>query len=83
LSERDADARRVLRWMQQAKQEAVSREDVRRTALAQKLNADDTQALLGRLASAGWLREQTEVRQGVGRRSVRWAVNPLLFVSGP
>jgi hypothetical protein len=83
LSERDADARRVLRWMQQAKQETVSREDVRRTALAQKLNADETQALLERLARAGWVREQTEPRQGAGRPSVRWAVNPLLFGSGP
>jgi Protein of unknown function (DUF3987) len=75
VSESDADARRALRWIKAGKYIEVSREDVRRRALAQKLDAERTQALvLDRLVRAGWLRE---IRiPSAGRTAVRWEVNP-------
>ena len=80
VSEQDADARRVLKWIQAEERLEVSREDIRRTALARKLNADDTQALILRLARAGWLQE--EIQPTAGRWLIRWKVNPQLLGEG-
>jgi hypothetical protein len=80
LSQHDADARRVLQWLKASRRDEVSREDVRRDILAQRLDADETTALLGRMTKAGWLRQRTTVRGPKGGRpSVRWEVNPHLF----
>jgi hypothetical protein len=77
MSERDADARRVLRWIKAKELTEISREDVRRRALAQKLDAEQTQTVvLDRLVRAGWLREIR--RPTAGRTVVRWEVNPQL-----
>ena len=76
LSERHANARRVLRWIKANGKEEVSREEVRREALGQSLDADQTQHLLGSLVKAGWLRETTTKTSGRSRR--RWQVNPLI-----
>ena len=57
----------------------VSREEVRREALAQRLDAGETQALLDMLVRAGWLREAPVKVSGPGRPPRRWEVNPRLF----
>src|SRR5262249_56350120 len=59
LTKRHTDARRVLRWLRANHKTEVSREDVRREALSQRLDADGTTALLTSLCRSGWLREKT------------------------
>jgi hypothetical protein len=80
LTERHTQARRVLRWLKANRRTEVSREDVRREALAQQLDADQTTALLTSLCNSGWLRE-TIFPSGPrgGKPARRWRVNPLLF----
>jgi hypothetical protein len=80
LSPRHADARRVLRWLQKNHTDEVSREDVRRDALGQSLDADQTQVLIDGLVTAGWLRQVTIMTPGRSRH--RWAVNAKLFAKG-
>jgi Protein of unknown function (DUF3987) len=77
LSERHADARRVLRWIKANGRDEVSREEVRREALGQSLDADQTQHLLNSLVKAGWLRQIATKTRGRMRR--RWQVNPLIY----
>jgi uncharacterized protein DUF3987 len=76
LSERHANTRRVLRWIKANGKDEVSREEVRREALGQSLDADQTQHLLDGLVKAGWLREITTKTPGRTRR--RWQVNTLI-----
>jgi hypothetical protein len=76
LSQRHADARRVLRWIAAQQLSQVSREDIRRRALGQTRDADQTQSLINNLTRAGWLRRRT-LSTG-GRPSVRYEVNPRL-----
>jgi hypothetical protein len=76
LSERHANARRVLRWIKANGKDEVSREEVRREALGQSLDADQTQHLLDGLVKAGWLRETATKTSGRARR--RWQVNPSI-----
>ena len=75
-SERHANARRVLRWIKAQGKTEVSREEVRRDALGQSSDAEQTQHLLDGLVKAGWLREITTKTPGRTRR--RWQVNPLI-----
>ena len=75
-----ADARRVLRWAKANDRREVSREDLRREALGQHLDAEETQAVIDALVRAGWLREATVKLQGPGRPARRWEVNPKLFL---
>jgi hypothetical protein len=79
LSERHTNARRVLRWLKANHKTEVSREDVRRDALAQRLDANETTELLTRLCNSGWLREKISPSgpQG-GKPPRRWLVNPHL-----
>jgi hypothetical protein len=77
VTERHADARRALRWIRAHGKTEVSREDIRRDALAQSLDADQTQNLLDGLVKAGWLRRVTT--RTAGRPIYRWKVNPTLF----
>jgi hypothetical protein len=53
--------------------------DIRRNALAQSLDAEQTLDLMGALVKAGWLRLTTI--ETPGRPRHRWQVNPLLFSS--
>jgi hypothetical protein len=76
LSDRHRDARRALRWIQAHKKSEVSIKDVRRDALSQSLDAEQTTALLDSLVKARWLRRET-IKTG-GRPIYRWAVNPNL-----
>jgi len=77
LSERHANARKVLRWVQANNRIEVSREDIRRTALTRSLDADATEELLASLVRAGWMRPVTTLTGGRSRR--RWSVNPKLL----
>jgi hypothetical protein len=80
LTERHVNARRVLRWIKARGKTEVSLEDVRRDALGQKLDAEQTANLLDALGRAGWVREldATSTPKG-GRPRRRWQVNPNLF----
>jgi Protein of unknown function (DUF3987) len=81
LSERHANARRVLRWLKAHSKNEVSREETRREALSQSLDADQTQSLIDSLVKAGWLREITKsAGPSGGRPARRWLVNPMLFM---
>src|SRR5205823_2214754 len=77
LNNRHADARRVLRWVQANRKTEISREDIRREALSQRLDAEQTQQLLDKLVQSGWLR--TVVTSTGGRARRRWAVHPRLL----
>jgi hypothetical protein len=79
LSDRHRNARRVLRWIQAEKKTTVSVKDVRRDALGQSLDAEQTTALLDSLVKAGWLHKETI--KTAGRPIYRWAVNPLLLLT--
>jgi hypothetical protein len=79
LSDKHGRARTVLRWLHAGNKATVSREEVRREALAQRLDAGETQTLLDMLVRAGWLRETPLKVSGPGRPPRRWEVNPLLF----
>jgi hypothetical protein len=80
LSDRHKEARRVLRWTRAHGRTELSREDVRRDALAQALNAEETDDLLGFLVKAGWLRETVSHSGPKGGKPVRrWQVNPTLI----
>jgi hypothetical protein len=77
LTQRHADARRVLRGVKAQDLQQIGREEIRRNALSQRLDADDTEAVLAELCHAGWLR-QLPVAKGRGRPAKRWEVNPQL-----
>jgi hypothetical protein len=80
LSDRHANSRRVLLWIRAHERREVAREDIRRDALTQRLDAEQIQALIDSLMRAGWLNEVAVHRGGPGRPSRRWAVNPRLFL---
>jgi hypothetical protein len=77
ITDRHRDARRVLRWLRAHRHTEVSREDVRRDALAQRLDAEGTQRLLDSLVKAGWLCARTVPTRS--RPARRWDVNPRLL----
>jgi hypothetical protein len=76
LNERHANERRILRWIAGNIRTEVSLMDIRRDALAQSFDAEQTQHFLEGLVRAGWLRKDTI--QTAGRPLYRWQVNPLL-----
>jgi hypothetical protein len=70
--------RQVLLWIRKHHKDRVSIKDVRREAISQSFDANETETLLGSLASSGWLRKQTS-KTG-GRPTHRWDVNPMLHL---
>jgi Protein of unknown function (DUF3987) len=80
LTERHVNARRVLRWIRARGKTEVSLEDIRRDALGQKLDAEQTINLLDGMTRSGWLRkrEAKSTPKG-GRPARRWEVTPHLF----
>jgi len=80
LSERDANARQVLRYIKSTSLNEFNRERIRRDALSQRLNANDTGALLNQLCDAGWLRRRPK-SGAKGRPPILYEVNPKLFES--
>ena len=80
LSERHANARCALRWIWAHRKAEVSREDIRRDALGQRLDAEQTQQLIDALEKYGFLRSITvAIGPKGGRPARRWQVNPKLF----
>jgi hypothetical protein len=76
LSQRHANARRALRWIKANDKTKVSLEDIRREALGQSLDAQQTRDLLNGLVKTGRLHE--DVTPTKGRPLHRWHVNPRL-----
>jgi hypothetical protein len=76
LSQRHAHVRRVLRWIRVNGKTEVSLEDIRRDALSQTFDAQQTRDLLAGLVKTGWLHE--EFIKTKGRPLRRWHVNPKL-----
>jgi len=81
LTEKHANARRVLCWIRTNQKTEVSLQEIRREALGRRLDAEQTRTLLDGLVRAGWLKLVT-TKTG-GRDIHRWQVNPLLFSSAP
>jgi tetratricopeptide (TPR) repeat protein len=77
LTDRHKLERRVLRWVKEQGTADFSREDIRRNALGQKLDAEQTEELLDRLAKAGWTVKDT--KKTAGRPKHLWRFNPKLF----
>jgi hypothetical protein len=76
LTQRHADARRVLRWIKAKDLDVVTREEIRQNALGKTRDADETEEILNFLSRAGWLRKGQH--ETGGRPAVRWSVNPRL-----
>jgi len=78
-SDFDRRVRRVARWLMECGVTVVSREDIRRRALGQTVNASDTNQVLYRLDFLGFVRpDLADDRAGRGRPARRWRVNPAL-----
>jgi hypothetical protein len=78
LSEKHTTARRVLRWIRAKRRDEIAVMDIRRDALAQSLDENQTLAVIEALCNAGWLREVTVETGAKGRPARRWGVNPKL-----
>jgi Protein of unknown function (DUF3987)/Bifunctional DNA primase/polymerase, N-terminal len=80
FSDKHSDARRALLWMRAGKRTEISLKDLRRDALGQRLDAEQTQIVIEYLIAGGWLREITQKPGPLGGRAARrWEVNPKLF----
>jgi hypothetical protein len=80
LSERRV--RRVGQWLRRMRPETVSREEVRREALSQAVDADAAESVIERLEQQGVLRMlEPQANRGGGPRRRRWQVNPELWAS--
>ncbi len=76
---RDRHARRAARWLRRARLSQVSREDIRREALSQTVNADEADEVIDQLECAGVLRALAAQRVGGrGPTRRRWEINPKL-----
>jgi len=84
-SERRRHAGKVLRWITAQGLSEVSREQIRREALSQAVDADGADAIVALLVAQGWLQPSDGMSAGRGRPRRRWLVrNPALTVEdGP
>lgn len=72
--------RRVGRWLQRMRPPMISREEVRREALGQAVNADIAESVIERLEQYGVLRMlPPQTGRSGGRPRRRWEVNPDLW----
>ena len=73
-------ARRVIGWIRARGATEISREEVRREALSQRVNAAGADEVILALEQAGVLREVDDEEEypGPGRPARRWQVNPAL-----
>jgi hypothetical protein len=80
-SERDRKLRQVIGWLRARGATKVSREDVRREALSQRVKAAGADEVIAALEQAGVLREVADEEEypGPGRPARRWQVNPALL----
>ena len=82
VSERERQARQVVRWLRQQGRPDVSREDIRREALRRTVNSSDAEQVLYRLRDAGIVqRIDYRVPSGGGRPPNRWWVHPALITN--
>ncbi|HTG24544.1 MAG TPA: hypothetical protein VK681_31240, partial [Reyranella sp.] len=74
-------ARRVIGWIRARGAAEISREEVRREALSQRVNAAGADEVILALEQAGVLREidDEEEYPSPGRPARRWQVNPALL----
>jgi hypothetical protein len=74
-------ARRVIGWIRARGAAEISREEVRREALSQRVNAAGADEVILALEQAGVLREVDDEEEypGRGRPARRWQVNPALL----
>jgi hypothetical protein len=71
--------RRCARWLRHSGETLVSREDIRRKALCQTVNAEQADSVVLELDRLGYLRRKKETDRHVrGRKAERWEVNPEL-----
>jgi hypothetical protein len=77
-TDRDREARKVIRWLRQHRTATVTRQDIRRDALAQSVDATEADRIAAQLEEAGILRLDTVTRAGRGRPVRQWLVNPRL-----
>jgi hypothetical protein len=74
--------RRAGRWLCRTRPGTVSREQMRREALGQSVNADGADAVIERLEQYGALRMQpVDKEERRGPRKLRWQVNPELWAN--
>jgi hypothetical protein len=78
--DRDGAARRAARWLRRAGLDQVSREDIRRDALCQTVNAEGAEQVIARLEPGGMLRAIPVHINGRGRPFRRWEVNPIFRI---
>jgi Protein of unknown function (DUF3987) len=77
--DRDRHARRAAKWIKACALEQVSREELRREALGQAIDAGETDRVIQRLEQAGVIRLASVIQGAKGGRTARrWAVNPAL-----
>src|SRR5262249_12320922 len=80
LTEKHTNARRGLLWIRAKGKTEVSREEIRRDALSQRLDANETTAPVKGLSKSGWLREEVAASGPQGGKPARkWLVNPKLL----
>jgi hypothetical protein len=74
-------ARQVIGWIRARGPTQISREDVRREALSQRVKAAGADEVIAALEQAGVLREVADEEEypGPGRPARRWQVNPALL----
>jgi len=77
-TDRDRHARRAVRWLQQNKVAEVTREELRRDALYQSLDSQETDRVVSRLVEANVLRLLPPRRGVPGRPARRWQVHPAV-----
>lgn len=70
--------RKVLLWIRAQKKSVVRREEVRRDALGESLNAEQTDAVMGRLVGSGWA-DRVTASPVPGRPVMAWQINPVLW----
>jgi Protein of unknown function (DUF3987) len=76
LTDRHADARRVLKWAIANRKTELSVKDVRRVALSQSVDAKGAETILDTLVDYGFLQKEVEQTGKKGRPTVRWPINP-------
>jgi hypothetical protein len=78
--DRDRLARRAAKWIKAHARELVSREELRRDALGQSVDAGHTDRLIQRLEAGGVLRlSAASLVPNGGRPAKRWTVNPAVY----
>jgi hypothetical protein len=74
-TDRDRHARCAAKWLKTCAVEQVGREELRREALGQAIDAGDTDRVIQRLEQGGAIRLSTVIQGGKGGRAARrWAV---------